>query len=531
MRCLASVMTALLAADCLCAEVPALAKAIDQAIQKRLDQEKIPASPRAADAEFLRRVYLDLTGRIPTYDQAVAFLDSDSANKRAELIDELLARREFGWHLANHWRELIVDRGAENIGQARENSWAFITWLEAGINSERGWDQIVRDILTAEGEVKTNPAGTFILANRMGVFPKPEEMTGMTGRLFMGINLRCAQCHDHPYVETWTQDDFWGVAAFFSQVRDHNLGGDNSARAPMYFEKAMEDPKKLKSYAGAQKRNGIIPAEPGPQIAVPKGSDPNATLKMVKAKFFLDKEPKLAVEGPYRKALADWLTAKDNPYFARATVNRLWAHFFARGLIPALDDARPDQPASHPELLALLEKEFKAGGFQLKPIVRALCNSDAYQRTSKPLAGNAQDQTLFSRQSLRLLTSDQVIDALAIAMGRNPTEGKNRDQQTAPFATSKADGDPKEFSHGVQQTLLLMNGGITGQTPNNFGKLTVGKSKEVAITNLYLAVLSRRPRSEELERALTYVQDAPPNEGTRDVFWALVNSAEFIFNR
>ncbi len=490
---------------------------IDRLIQSGLDKANIPASPRADDAEFLRRVYLDITGRIPTYDQTVAFLNSQEPDKRVKLVDELLARPDFGWNFATHWRELIVDRNAENIGQAREHSWALIDWLAEGFNKDRGWDQIVRDIVTAEGEAKTTPPTTFILANRMGVLPKPEDMVGSAGRLFMGINIRCAQCHDHPYVTEWKQEDFWGVAAFFAQVRDHNLGNDGSAQKPIYFEKPIEDPKKQKSYAGIQKRNGVIPPEIGGKIAIPKTGDPNIAVKTVKAKFFLGKEPQFDANGPYRTPFAAWLTSADNPYFARAMANRLWAHFFARGIINPTDDIRPDREVSHPELLVALEKEFKSSGFQVKPLIRALCNSEAYQRTSRPLPGNKADDKFYSRQTLRLLSSDQIIDALAITAGRVPVVGKNRDQQTAPFATRKADGDPTEFNHGVQQFLLLMNGGAANN-PQNLGKLTVGKSKEQAVANIYLTVLSRQPRPEEVTRTLKYLESSDANQGYRDIY-------------
>jgi hypothetical protein len=511
-------------------QAPPLSKQIDRLIDARLEKEKIPPSPRADDAEFLRRVYLDLTGRIPTFDQANAFLTNKDPNRRAKLIDELLARPEFGWHFGNHWRELIVDRGMENVGQAREHSWAFVDWLAERFNKDVGWDQTVREILTAEGEAKTNPPTTFILVNRMGVYPKPEDQVGMASRLFMGLSLRCAQCHDHPYVETWKQDDFWSLAAFFAQVRDHNLGGDNSARAPVYHEKPIADDKKAKSYASGQKRNGIIPPEPLPQIAIPKIGDPNSAEKVVKAKFFHGPEPTLDAKGPYRPAFAQWLTSPENPYFGRASVNRLWAHLFARGLIHPIDDVRPDQTGSHPELLDELEKAFKASQFQIKPIVRAICNSEAYQRTSKPLPANKADDKYFSHQTLKLLSSDQVVDALAIVLGRNPATGKNRDQMTAPFATRKADGDPTEYSHGIQQALLLMNGGNAKEVPQSFFKMTNGKSKEEAISNLYLVVLSRFPRPDELQRVASFISQGDANQGYRDLYWVLVNSAEFIFN-
>lgn len=225
------------------AQVP-LSKEIDRLVQEQLDQAKIPASPRADDAEFLRRVSLDITGRIPTYEQATAFLASQDADKRAKLIDELLTRPEYGTHFATLWRDRTVDRGPDNNQARNEFSWDFINWLADGFNKDRGWNAMVSDILSADGEAKKNPPTMFILANRMNGFPRPADLASTTGRLFMGIQLRCAQCHDHPYVDDWKQDDFWGVAAFFAQLRDHNVENDGNTRNPIYWDKAIADEKK-----------------------------------------------------------------------------------------------------------------------------------------------------------------------------------------------------------------------------------------------------------------------------------------------
>jgi hypothetical protein len=513
------------------AETVALTKQIDRFIQERLDEGKIPASPLADDAEFLRRVYLDLTGRIPSHEQTTAFLDSKDADKRTKLIDELLSRPEYGLHFATLWRDLMVDRSAEK-SQVRQNfSWEFVNWLAEQFNKGRGWNAIVTDLLTAEGEAKSNPATTFVLTNRMNDFPRPEDMVGMAGRLFMGIHIRCAQCHDHPNVDEWKQDDFWGVAAFFGQVRDHGREQNGNARNPVFLERPNPDAKKETGYVNGLKRAGLMPPVAGPQIAIPTIADPTQTLRVVKAKFFQGAAPSLKEEGPYRPQFAAWLTAAENPYFARAAANRLWAYFFARGLVEPVDDMRPNLTPSHPELLALLEKEFKGNGFDQKQLIRAICASQAYQRTSRPLPANKEDRELFSHMALKQLTADQMVDSLCVAVGRAVTVGKNRDQQTAIFATKEADGDPAEFSHGIPQFLFQMNAGFANGNPGVVGKLTTGKSKGEAITALYLAALSRPPRPAELQRLTAFVeQAASPAEGYRDTYWVLLNSAEFLLN-
>jgi hypothetical protein len=508
-----------------------LAGQIDRLIQERLDQAKVPASSLADDAEFLRRVYLDLVGRPPTYEQATAFLDSKEPDRRAKLIDELLARPEYGLYFATIWRDLLVDRGAENQQTRQGFSWEFITWLAEGFNKGRGWNEIVTDMVAAEGEAKTNAALTFTLANRMNNFPRPADLVGSAGRFFMGIQIRCAQCHDHPYVQDWKQDDFWGMAAFFAQVRDHGQENDGTSRNPAFFEKPNPDAKKETGYLGRLKRAGLLPPLEGAQIGVPHLSDPQKSLRVVPAKFFLAEKPDLGKEGPFRNRFATWLTSADNPYFARAAVNRLWAHFFARGLIHPVDDMRPGLAPSHPQLLELLEKEFKTSGFDQKHLIRAICNSQTYQRTSRPLPQNAEDRELYSHVALKLLSPDQTIDALATASGRMPTVGKNRDQQTAPFVTREPDGDPTVFSHGIPQLLLQMNGSGAGSQPPILGKLTQQKSKEQAVTAMYLAALSRPPKAKEMQRHLAYLEKEPnANLGYRDIYWVLLNSAEFTFN-
>jgi hypothetical protein len=522
----------LLAASVFAGETPALSGHIDRIIQARLDQAKIPASPRADDAEFLRRLYLDLTGRIPTYEQTTAFLSSQDPDKRAKLIEELLARPEYGLHFATLWRDLLVDRSAEKSQVRQLYSWEFVTWLAEGFNKGRGWNEIVTDLLTAEGEAKGNPATTFILTNRMNELPRPEDLVGMAGRLFMGIHIRCAQCHDHPYVDEWKQDDFWGLAAFFGQLRDHSWtpNGGNIAKAA-FFEKPNPDAKKETAYGNGLKRAGVPPLQAGAQIAIPLIADPSKAQRVVKAKFFLGEAPGMGEEGPYRSRFAAWLTAPENPYFARAAVNRLWAHFFARGIVQPVDDMRPNLKPSHPELLDLLAKEFKSAGFNYKHLIRGICNSQAYQRTSKPLPQNKDDSELVSHMTLKQLNADQMLDSLSVAVGRAPPAGKNRDQATTIFATKEADGDPSELSHGIPQYLFQMNAGFANGPPGALNKVTAGKSKEEALTALYLAALSRPPRPAEQTRLLTYLGQAPDaNTGYRDVYWVLLNSAEFLFN-
>ncbi len=515
-----------------------LSRRIDGIVQKGLEKAKLSASPRSDDVDFLRRVYLDITGRIPTMAQAVAFLDDSNPGKRAKLIDELLSRPEYGFYFALRWNELIVDRTADKRLTRAFNSPAFHDWLTAQFNKGTGWDEIVRAMLTAEGDFKTNPAGTFIMSNRVNGFPRPEDIASMTGRLFMGLNVRCAQCHDHPSVDQWLQKDFWGMAAFFGQVRDHSLQlntGDEN-RNPKWAETPNPDAKIEKGYMSRLRSVGQIPPQVGPRIAIPRGNDPTAISSIVDAKFFLSATPALPDTGPYRPKFAAWLTSKENPYFARASVNRLWAHFFARGLVNPIDDMTPQNAPSHPELLDLLEREFKASGFNTKQMVRAICNSETYQRSSRPTKENREDQEWYSHMPMRVLNPHQLLDSYSLALSRTvPILFGNRDAWTANFMPQDADEPATNLTQGIPQFLQMMNGNLgSGFTlPKAIG----GKKRDEAINILYLTALSRRPRAEELERMLAHVErrakmkGVANDRGYMDVYWVLLNSAEFAFNR
>ena len=290
--------------------VAATAKAVDDVIDSRLAKEKVKAAPAADDAEFLRRAYLDLTGVIPTADKAAAFLDSKEPDKRAKLIDALLDSPEFGKFAASQWAALItVDEPALRA--------KFEPWLADQFNKNRGWDALVRDLITATG---TGPETTFVLSNVDNKKPVPEKVAGATARLFLGIQLQCAECHNHPFTE-WKQTDFWALAAFFSRTQVSNkppAPGLGEAETTII---RVNPPKGVKlppdTFAGS-----VIP------IAATAGT---AAGTPVRAKFLQGSAPELDAKGPFRPALAAWVTAADNPFFAQAHVNRVWARSRATG--------------------------------------------------------------------------------------------------------------------------------------------------------------------------------------------------------
>ena len=489
----------------------ALAHVIDGAIQSRLAKEGIPLSPRTGDAEFLRRVYLDLTGRIPPVEKVIAFLDGKDANKRARVIEELLAEQRYGQWMAETWTKLMVPRESMNrLLQAKP----LQDWLAAGFNANKRWDKLVHELLTATGEQDKNGAVTYFIGNN-----SVDKITDSVTRLFLGVRLECAQCHNHPFT-SYKRNEYWGMAQFFMKVR-------------------------LTANPQQAKKKGISPGivEDGRARKKKKGLPDSA--RIVPAKFLEGAQPKLDPAQPYRPVLAQWLASADNPFFARALVNKVWGHFFGRGLVNPVDDMHADNPASHPELLATLTEQFKRSGFDVKYLIRAIVSSETYQRTSRPLARNASDRELFSHMAVRALTPEQLYDSLTSVVGppgRGVFPKKKGGIRKGPFGPRQqfvnffgveGGGDPLEYQAGIPQALRLMNAPLLNNTgPLVNQALTRGnKMPARVVVQLYLAVLSRRPTPDELQRRLSYVaRQAEPRTAYMDLAWALLNSSEFALN-
>jgi hypothetical protein len=478
----------------------ALARLIDDNIHKRLKAEQIPTSPRTDDAEFLRRVYLDIHGVIPTVDQARAFLDSTAPDRRARLVDELLGSPRYAAHFADIWHNHLYPANANQ----RIKPEALVRWLEHGFQTKT-WDRLVHDLLTATGSQEQNGAVTYMLKGRFTL--SVTEMTDLTSRYFLGVQLNCAQCHNHPFA-SWKQSDYWGLASFFTQIQ--------RLKPVVAFTTITEtnvDPRKL----------------------------PES--EMLRAPKFLGGDVfKAAPEQSLRKALADWMVSKDNPFFARAMVNRLWGHFLGRGLVHPADDMHEGNPPSHPELLDVLTEQFKANGFDLKYLCRAICQSETYQRTSKPTQGNAKDDKLFSRMPIKVLTPEQLFDSLVVATGNagnRSAAGKPINNPRAEFVNyfrSEGDIDPTSYSRGIPQALRLMNSGqFLGPRSETFVMKQIvppGTDPAQAVERLYLRVLSRRPSAAESKLMLKYLEQpgAQRQQLYAETVWALLNSSEFSLN-
>jgi hypothetical protein len=507
-----------------------VAAAIDKAINQRLAKEKIPASPRTEDAEFLRRLYLDLTGKIPTAEKAAAFLDSKDPDKRAKLIDELLASPDYGRNFAVVWRDVLIKR--EDANRAL-NKDGFVKWLAERFNANDGWDDIVTELLTADGPA---PQALFFAAHKDNNQFAPNKLVGTVGNAFLGVQIQCAECHCHPFVKKWNREDFWGLAAFFSQVR---VTGVNVA------ETGAAGPARA---GGVARPMGNAPAPKGAVLEIPDPVDSRKkTGKIAKAKFFEGEEPKLAEKPPYRAALAEWLTSTENRFFAPAAVNRLWFHFTARGIVNPIDDFQEDNKPSHPELLELLADEFRASEFDLKHLIRCIARSETYQRSCKPAKGNETDGELFSHQAVKVMSPEVLYDALTQGLGVTDLErvvaggartfggvrggaGSTRQQFVDFFTTGEETDVRGEFGLGIPQFLRLMN-----QKQFNEGGSTLDRllkeslSREQMLERLYLTTLSRRPTADEVKKMTAYLdKKGDPKNGYAGVLWVLLNSAEFI---
>ena len=506
-----------------------VADAIDEHIDRFLKSAELQPVPKSDDVEFMRRIYLDLTGRVPTAEQAAKFVDSDNSDKRRELVDTLLASPEFGEQFGRTWRDWIcppelpsdMNSGKQPHQQTRE----FGKWLGERFAADASWDQITREILTVEGPIKNQPQVIFYgLVGREGK-ATPDGSARAAASLFLGVQLQCAQCHDDPY-RTWSQEQHWALSAFFGRTQ-----GDFS---------------KMEVGKGPSKKPG--------EIEIAEAAFKNAG-NVIQASYLTGDKFDPPKSGDLREPLVDWMTSKENPYFARAFANRVWFYLFSRGIVNPIDDFRELNPPSHPGLMKLLASEFAASGYDVKHLSRCICNSHAYQRTSRVDAQADEQQvaaltTAFGRMPLRMMNADMLYDSLKLAYGdpkldlRGGTAQHNTSGESAAvgdaylefqrrFETNEE--DPTDFTHGIAQMLTMINHPRLlegGKSLEEYRKQQPDASIEEIIEWLYLSTLSRRPSENELAEAKLFVEEAAdPTTAYCGVLWMLVNRSEFIFRR
>lgn len=511
-----------------------VAKLIDKEIDARLAVAKVPASPRGDDGEFLRRVYLDIAGKPPTAQQAAAFLDSQEGDKRAKLLDALLASEDYGKHFGERWVNVFY---LTTVNQTPRPPEPFKEWLAKQLNDGRGWDAVTRDILTASGPLTDAPQGLFFYFNGdMNSQFAPKILAGNVAQVYLGVQLQCAECHDHPF-SAWKQTDFWSLAAYFGQTA--RMETAENKNTPGVKDRHLEEPKP-----------GKKPPAPLKEIAISIPNDGEARHGGKKVPAALLDGAKLTADPTknHRAPFAEWLTARDNRMFARAAVNRFWAHLFGRGLVNPLNDFGDHNAPSHPALLEELADEFVASNFDVRHLVRCIALSAAYQRTSRPAPGNEKPEAeaVFARMAPKVLTPEQLYDALCVALEvpeiAPPADPKKKPNPKLPpppsprsvfaaFFRGPGEADePTEMKLGVPHALKLMN----DPNFNTGGKLAErvaaeSKSPGEAVDALFLAVLSRRPTDAERTTFVAFVEkQKSPRDAYARVVWVLINSSEFM---
>jgi Protein of unknown function (DUF1549)/Protein of unknown function (DUF1553) len=494
------------------APLPAVAwaKAIDGQIDAKLASEKIPASGLADDAEFLRRVYLDIVGRIPTLEAARKFLDDTDPAKRTKLIDELLAHPGYGQHQADLWMTKLFPTASDNRFVLRE---PLAKWLAQEFQKNTPWDKFTTNLISATGTVEENPAVTFYLANRT-----IDKLTDAIGTHILGQSVACAQCHNHPFTGM-KQEEYWGLAGFLSKVsiqnpKNANKGGDNTKIGVM----ETTQPSKKKDFF------------------------PEAAMKLPPMYLGMGRAA-LTEKEDYRPALAKWVTASGNPYFAKATVNRVWGQMMGMGLVNPVDDMHTGNPASHPELLEQLADQFIANGYDLKFLTRTIALTSAYQRTSKPTTENKTDDEFYSHRMVKIMIPEQLFDSLTGLQSSEIPEprekgakkgvpAKARETFVNFFLAGAEVANPTEYEAGIPQALRLMNAkqSITNNLPVAKSFVKLGTTPEKAIEEMFLATLSRCPTPAEQTKMVDYVR-TNGKESYQDLFWVLTNSSEFVMIR
>jgi hypothetical protein len=586
---------------------------IDRAIEAEWKKARITPAPHADDATFLRRVWLDMVGVIPPPEAVTAFLTDRSPNRRARAIDALLNHPRYVIHWTNYWDNVLMGRQVRSPVVDRA---AFRDWLTQQFAANTPWNRFVADLIAASGQ--NSPGGSYARAaglirpqERLAMPPEmeaengsgsasgksdgkvngavnwtlkyqqtPADLTGSASRIFLGVQIQCAQCHDHK-TEKWTQEDFRRFAACFSSTRVLPLSRERQAGMIRQVE-VFDLPARARP--GLRRLNPNAPERLAFQRATPTALDGTS---------FADSPNR-------RQALAAWMTAPENPWFAQAIVNRMWAHFLGRGFVDPIDDFRPGNPPVMPALLKQLADDFAANGYDLKRLMRLICNTKVYQLSAAAPKGQTAGETeiaLWSRYRLKPLGAEALLDSLVAATNLEPVIERfaGGNLQQIKFIVQRQFGflfdvdeefEQKEFEGTIPQALLLLNGSLTNSGASRIPGTALAEilaqpgTDAQKLEALALRTLSRRPTAAELARwtafvnaprAVAEVETAPgpapnlranrakailkqkgggppdplsrlntgrfaPSPGTarqqayEDLFWALLNSSEFVFN-
>jgi hypothetical protein len=485
----------------------AMAERIDELLAESWKAADLTPAPLAGDAEFLRRVHLDLGGVIPRVSEVREFLADESDRKRQAQIQKLLDAPNYASHQGRIWRKILLPDGFQP--NQLQDAIRLERWLRLQFADNLRYDRLVADFLVSGGE-ELGPA-LFYTSQEL----QPEKLAASTARIFLGLQIECAQCHDHPY-DRWKQKDFWGLAAFFAR-----LGSTG--------ERMMDRRVRLTDRASGE-------------VTLPGSNDP------VQPTYPGGGSPAERSLGSRRTQLAVWVSSRENPYLARAVVNRAWGHMFGRGLVEPVDDLGPHNPPSHPELLEELTAFFIRSGYDLQQLYGVLANTKAYQRTSRWTEGTPPSAASFARMAIKPLTAEQLYLSMSRCLPVRDFSPYRADgqmnldpvQQAFLAKMQTAGRSATEYDGGVLQSLTMMNGSETANAANagQLGLLAALQAPHFTnpqrVETLWLATLARAPDDLELAMALEHLEAAATDEASKkalgDVLWALLNSVEFAMN-
>jgi hypothetical protein len=529
----------------------AAAAKVDDLVAARLRSQKdLQVAPRSDDAEFLRRVTLDLTGVIPTEAETVEFLNDPSPDKRAALVDRLLLQPRHADWFATWYSNLLV---GTRIRDRNLNRRTFNEWMREQFAKNRPYDELVRDLVAAVGNSDDNGAVGFVSSFERSA----ADAAGKTSRMFLGVQIQCAQCHDHPYDKRIRQADFAGFAAFFMTTT--HLRNQAQGSPEISFDVATYEKDEMPGTGRARNRNPEMTSRPGAPLVLDPGAGPFRGGAIPDAKFLLGSTVRDTPGVNRREVLARWMTSPKNDFFSRAFANRLWGYFLGRGLVQPVDDFHSHNKPSHPELLDFLGEELERGDFDVNHLVRVIVGTEAYQRTSKnPRGVERPDAALFASGPIKPLTVEQSFDSFFRATGAEGYlesrlrgmggPGARRMGQIVDprmlvyemFRRSFDDdegGETEEFTGTIPRGLLMMNGvqvnELVAAKPGRPLRaiLDAERSDRERIRRLYLTVLSREPSPGETSAARAHLESSRnETQGYEDLLWALLNTTEFMSN-
>jgi len=510
---------------------------IDQRISAEWKERGIQPASVSSDAEFMRRVSLDLIGVIPSYDEAAAFLDDKAEDKRAKLVERLLADPRYAQHQMHVWD--MVYFGRNPPGYYTRDRDGFQRWLNEQFASNTPYNKIAESILKAEGNTAEQGAPMYLVQFK----DNPEDATVHLTQTFLGIQLQCARCHDHPY-ESWTQLDFYGFGAFLARLEMVEAGKVGKEKKVFVGEQEYGE---INFTGPASEEEAGQKGKPvPPKFLLGEALQEPETPEGVKVTRFPGGKVPAAPKFSRKTALADWIISEENPFFARAVVNRIWSQFMGRGLVHPVDNMSESNPPTHPELLIALAQQFVEHKYDMKWLINEIVLSDAYQLSSTGSVEIARPMW-FEQARTRPLSAEELAASWRMATNYEAIDPKAKEQLAKDFCYPlggyqvRIFGSPNDgvgdFLGGMHEHLYMNNGGIGKLFSNAEGGLLrqLAESEAPAperIEQLYLTILSRRPTAVETERFVEFLstENARPHDLAKDAIWALMTCSEFRFN-